>query len=86
METAAKPDPAGQTIDVDTLVRAMLDARTYHWRTPYEMAATSFGTACYLHDRGVVLTLGGKPFDLSGFSINKFRRLCEQRGLLKEAY
>lgn len=76
-------DPAGQLIDVDTLVATLLDARK-QWHSVGDTMQVAYATACYMSERGVALTLDGEPFHMAGHSIASFSRLCRQRGLLED--
>lgn len=70
-----------QTIDVDTLVRAALDAR-HSWTDTNELVELLGGTIRYLIERGVDVTCDGHSY--RPLSAHSWQRLVEQRGLLNE--
>lgn len=76
-------DAAGQTLDLDTFVRAMLDSRRAGTQ-PDEATNRALQTAIYLRDRGVQVARDGALWDPSGVSLNSFYWDCKKRGLLDE--
>jgi hypothetical protein len=83
MDSRERHSTSEQGLDIDTFVRAMLDSR--RGSSPAsEATERAFTAACYLQERGVVITAGDLPFQLAGLSIHSFHTWCERRGLLNE--
>ena len=83
-EAVAEPTPCGvpgQTVDVDTFIPAMLDARN-NWHRPHDITNIAHATLAYMAARGVTVTWDGEPFAPGELSPNRFYLLCEQHGLL----
>lgn len=70
-----------QTIDVDTLVKAALNARK-NWQYATEVVALIGATVDYLIESGVNVTCDGRPY--RPLSPQSWGRLVEQRGLLAD--
>jgi hypothetical protein len=70
-----------QSVDFDTLVKAMQDGHTTGMRTS-EINQLGFTTACWLRKRGVTITMDGKPFEPGNLSLVQADKLMRERGLI----